>query len=99
MENLGVLSQAKNNVSLVDLNLSIGKALAAVYWYSKCQYSKPLLYLPHFVLGRNSNGTNPNDPSTVPQADQMYGEATMSVPGVRMRLDVSIQYLRPYMPA
>lgn len=36
MEDLGVLpvDNNKTSVTLADLNLSLGKALAAVYWYS-----------------------------------------------------------------
>lgn len=37
MEDLGVVpvDNNKTSIALADLNLSIGKALAAIYWYSK----------------------------------------------------------------
>ena len=42
---LGLVSSNKSNISLADLNFSVGKALAAVSWYSMC-----MIYCKLFIL-------------------------------------------------
>lgn len=43
MEELGVvpLGNNKTNIALADLNFSLGKAIAAVYWYSTYHPNEP----------------------------------------------------------
>lgn len=99
--NLGIATaDPPSNVSLTDLQRSLGKAVAAIVWYGKWHFAivdpnRPKSYI-HYITDRNKNhssvfsyvnSTNPLDP---PVNENRTGEATVEVSVIRLRLNVSI---------
>lgn len=68
MEDLDVVSRNKTTITLAEINLSLGRALAALYWYGK----RPLFSnLPVHV--DRSFGVQGAPPTTLILACRMFG--------------------------
>ncbi|EKM54969.1 uncharacterized protein PHACADRAFT_208510 [Phanerochaete carnosa HHB-10118-sp] len=91
-EELEIAAQNRTNVTLADLNHSIGKALAAVHWYGQTQnYSGP-----HASNGIMQSFLSNDVPVIVPEQPQPasgVGQTTIMVLVPRYRLNLSLTSL------
>ena len=97
---LGIVAENKTNISLGDIEFSIGKAFAAVYWYGMypdyvfVYYS---LLTVDFDVGRNYNYSEPHGLAIVDRGNNLpvhtvteeQGEAIIMVSILKLRMNVS----------
>lgn len=102
MGDLGFVSENKTSLSLADIEFSMGKAFAAIYWYGMLHYTLMTFVhtsYPYFFVGRNYNYSEPHGMaiadggqllrgSTV-NVNEGQGEAMITISTLKLRLNVS----------